>query len=120
MAKRATYGVNKDGWWVLRTILENLEEFNPDSATLRGRKMIEPFTNYSTGQLPDSERAKMRDSIVSYVVYSYRTPIAYRRVADWNRNGTANYEWIVPDVRYSVTTSKHQGRVRPAIAQIGK
>ena len=60
----------------------------------------------------------MVDSVVNYVIYSYNTPIAYRRVADWNRDGTANYEWIVPDVRYSVTTTKHQGKVRTALSQI--
>lgn len=119
MAKRATYGVNKDGWWKLRTILENLDEFNPDSATLRGRR-IENIDVFTVGEMPEPYRSEMNESVVTYVVYSYRTPIAYRRIADWNRNGTANYEWIVPDVRYSMTTSKHQGRVRPAIAEMGK
>ena len=56
---------------------------------------------YRVGHLPHrlaqilSERA---DSIVQ-VIYSYGTPIA------WLDAGA----WVVPDVRYSVTTGKHQG-----------
>ena len=37
----------------------------------------------------------------TYVVWSYRTPIA------WYTNG----KWVKPNVRYSTTTSKHQGKV---------
>ena len=39
-----------------------------------------------------------RDESITQVIYSYSTPIA------WLDAG----EWIVPDVRYSVTTGKHQ------------
>jgi hypothetical protein len=56
-----------------------------------------------TGYLPREFRT-MLDSHrerVTFTVYSYGTPIA------WHVAGSG---WIVPDVRYSVTTSKHQGR----------
>ena len=36
-----------------------------------------------------------------FAVYSYATPIA------WHANG----EWFAPAVKYSVTTSRHQGRM---------
>jgi hypothetical protein len=36
-----------------------------------------------------------------YYVYSYRTPIA------WYANG----QWTIPPVKYSVTTSRHQGKL---------
>lgn len=36
-----------------------------------------------------------------YVVFSYNTPIAW-----W----TETFGWINPQVKYSVTTSKHQGK----------
>lgn len=36
-----------------------------------------------------------------YAVYSYATPIA------WHSNG----QWTIPPVKYSVTTSRHQGRL---------
>lgn len=39
-----------------------------------------------------------------FVVYSYATPIA------WSIGGS----WIVPEVRYSVTTTRHQNLVRRA------
>lgn len=39
-----------------------------------------------------------------FVVYSYATPIA------WHVGGA----WIIPEVRYTVTTSRHQSLVRRA------
>lgn len=50
-----------------------------------------------TGSLP----AEFHDSArrADYVIYSYETPIA------WKVNGA----WVKPDVRYSLTTSNHQG-----------
>lgn len=48
---------------------------------------------------------------IDYVVYSYGTPIAYRT--------EDTGEWVVPDVKYSVTTSKHQGMVQYALRMIG-
>lgn len=41
-----------------------------------------------------------------YVVYSYGTPIA------WYKSS----EWVIPALRYSTTTSKHQNYVRRAVA----
>ena len=40
-----------------------------------------------------------------FIVYSYGTPIAWHHAGGWE----------MPNVRYSVTTSKHQGIVRRAI-----
>jgi len=54
-----------------------------------------------SGELPNKLAAIMReraDSIVQ-VIYSYNTPIA------WLDAGA----WVVPNVSYSVTSSKHQG-----------
>ena len=48
---------------------------------------------------------------IDYVVYSYGTPIAYR--------AELSGQWIVPDVKHSVTTSKHQGTIRYALTLIG-
>ena len=48
---------------------------------------------------------------IDYVVYSYGTPIAYR--------AEDSGEWVVPDTKYSVTTSKHQGTIRYALTLIG-
>ena len=45
-----------------------------------------------------------------YVIRSYATAIAWQ-----NNDGT----WIMPDDKYSVTTSKHQSTVRYALSMIG-
>ena len=59
----------------------------------------------SVGILPAHERNNLYADEPSYVVLSYATPIAW-----FGKRG-----WYVPDVRYSVTTSRHQGIARMAI-----
>lgn len=67
------------------------------------------FDSYPyTGQLPADWVERMRSDAresndVLFVLYSYSTPIAWR---------TSSGEVVVPDVRYSVTTSKHQSHAR--------
>lgn len=80
------------------------EDFTTSGA-LRG----EAFPIFiGTGRMPDSDAAKLRTARIDYVVYSYGTPIAYR----------ANGEWVTPDAKYSVTTSKHQGTIRYALGLV--
>jgi len=50
-----------------------------------------------------------RRDVIDYVIYSYATPIA------WHDKEAG---WVVPDVRYSVTTSRHQGTVRAALTYL--
>lgn len=66
----------------------------------------------SMGVMPDSEREKFYAdaNAVDYIVYSYSTPIAY--------HNSITDEWTVPEVKYSVTTSRHQSVVRHALAGI--
>ena len=56
----------------------------------------------NTGLLVGAEREAMRDAMkagdVSYVVYSYQTPIAY----------VVNGEFVTIDKKFSVTTTRHQ------------
>ena len=54
----------------------------------------------------DVLNAQTRAAAVDFVVYSYATPIGWHL-----KDG----RWIVPDVSYSVTTSRHQGRLRWAL-----
>ena len=77
------------------------EDFTTSGA-LRGEAF--PFF-IGTGRMPDNEAAQLRAARIDYVVYSYGTPIAYR----------ASGEWIAPDAKYSVTTSKHQSTIRYAL-----
>lgn len=46
---------------------------------------------------------------IEYVVYSYGTPIAYR---------TQDGNWTIPDAKYSVTTSMHQGVISYALGLV--
>jgi hypothetical protein len=67
----------------------------------------------SLGSLPDPERALFREAERKadalgrrlYVVFSYQTPIAW----------VMGDEVTIPSVRYSLTTSRHQSRVRFAL-----
>ena len=55
-------------------------------------------------------RTAQNDLGIDYIVLSYGTPIAYL---------IKRGEWVVPDARYSVTTSKHQHTIRCALSMIG-
>lgn len=56
-----------------------------------------------TGRLEGDTLAEFRAADVTYVVYSYGTPIAWV-----TRSGLVR----IPGTRYSVTTSNHQGLAR--------
>lgn len=64
---------------------------------------------HSYGQLPIEYHESFYGS--TYAVYSYWTPIAWL-----NEDGV----WISPDVKYSVTTSKHQNKINTAISAMVK
>lgn len=53
---------------------------------------------------------QLRDDIksgdVTYVVFSYDTPIG------WYHSGTHGKKWTIPDAKYSRTTSRHQASLR--------
>ncbi len=94
---------------------------------------LEPFTTHGAlygiagigghGRLP----VEYHDSYqrADYTVYSYNTPIAWHvpnRNEGWKLgNGEAapaEPGWVMPAEKYSVTTSKHQGRIFTAISQL--
>lgn len=45
-----------------------------------------------------------------YVIYSYATPIAWKM----------DDKWFIPDVKYSVTTTRHQNKIRVVIGEMSK
>jgi hypothetical protein len=55
----------------------------------------------------DAEREEMLNA--SYLVYSYQTPIA------WRRGGGS---WVLNHTHYSTTTSKHQRKAFDAIYEL--
>jgi len=84
--------------------IRNREEFQISTGSLRG------FAAWSAsfGKLPEADVARYREQRcdVDYTVMSYGTPIA------WHVSGSG---WTIPDVKYSRTTSAHQGIARRAM-----
>jgi hypothetical protein len=83
------------------TAIANRTEFT--AGAMQGR-----IGRYGTGILPyDWASTFYRDTAdgKAFIVYSYKTPIAWER-----SDGTR----VMPNVRYSVTTGKHQTQVRAA------
>lgn len=62
----------------------------------------------ATGMLPREHRESFAQA--DYAVYSYATPIA------WHIDGQG---WIVPDTKYSVTTTRQQSQLRMAFHYAG-
>lgn len=60
------------------------------------------------GRLPDEWKDRLIADSPSYAVTSFGTPIAWF---------TEHAGWVVPAVKYSVTTSNHQTQVRSAVRE---
>jgi hypothetical protein len=89
------------------------EPFETHNKTLYGVAGLHAGGSYygGTGRLPSEYVKELRSALdnqdVIYIVYSYATPIAWVL-----KDGTE----VKPPVKYSVTTSKHQGKLYgPAI-----
>ena len=96
--KRLTgYGKNATNFYDLARELRNYSEWSMGS--MRGTTQFDGY-----GQL--SVVAHESVSKATYIVYSYDTPIAWHS----RRQG-----WVMPDVKYSNTTTRHQGRIRTAL-----
>lgn len=63
-------------------------------------------------QLTPGWASVLRAEAVDYVVWDYATPIA------WHVAGQA--DWVIPDVRYSKTTTRHQNLMRVACEHAAK
>lgn len=90
------------------------EEWQNNGRTLWGHSEgHEQFALPNDCQLPHITADILQDAIhrqqVDYIVWSYVTPIAWHL-----REG----RWIMPDVRYSVTTSKHQSVARGIVRNV--
>lgn len=115
-----TLRVKKDGWWKFRDAIQDLEEWKT-YGSLRATSEFVPGHVYDEcncatlsgrrwGRLPSSYWQSV--SHASYIVWSYRTPIAWR---DYWTN-----EWLMPDEKYSITTSFHQSKIFTAISEMIK
>lgn len=79
------------------TLTERGERWSNSGDTLSGAPHT-PGTPLETGQLPSEHTAAV--AAADYVIRSYATPIT------WHVPGQG---WVTPAVRYSQTTSQHQG-----------
>lgn len=98
--------IKKDGWWIMAPYIKSREAFKTHGAM----KAVEipPGYGYPTlGKLPAEYKHSAERA--AYIVYSYQTPIAW-----WSESDG----WTVPLVKYSVTTSVHQGKVRTALINV--
>lgn len=66
----------------------------------------------SVGRLDEEWRDVLFTDSPDYIVYSYATPIAWHVPDDGDDGGE---RWVIPDVRYSSTTTRHQNIVRTAL-----
>jgi hypothetical protein len=92
-------------WRAMAKAMANGDDF-ATSGALRGEQITGALTNWDMGRLPAEFYS--RAMFAEYVVWSYSTPIACRQ----------DGEWIVPEVKYSPTTTRHQSRIRAAIASL--
>lgn len=73
--------------------------FRNHSGSLSGEP-VAPGERVHPGEMPRESYWLEQLEDADYVIRSYSTPIAWR----------VRGRWVQPEVRYSVTTSKHQGR----------
>lgn len=101
MSQRITgYGKNRTNFYALAELLEGHAEFYMGHMRATANPSLTML-----GQLPPEYLRQILRA--DYVVYSYQTPIAWH-----NRDG----QWVQPDVKYSPTTTKHQGKIAVALS----
>ena len=99
----------KDSFQAFANAIRARESFRNSTGSLSGAP-IENGRGLGFGKLPEVWRDQLEETreSVSYIVFSYTTPIA------WLSNGA----WVVPHARYSRTTSQHQGLIRAALSTL--
>lgn len=84
--------------WSAREALARREPFTTYGAFRAVRGFLLPYGNWLPPRWREKYRADREE--IMYTVLSYQTPIAWVR---------SSGEIIIPDVKYSLTTSGHQG-----------
>lgn len=120
---RKTFRVNADPIDVLVDILVGTpEDFNLDKDKLRGRNERYPMAGRLNGVEYDTFMANRAQNRITYVIYSYNTPIAWRTYSygAMAKGVRGNWEqhWVMPNGTGSMTTAKHISKVRNALSQI--
>ncbi len=84
-------------------------------------KRVPKNTGHYGGRLPHEWQNKLNadnEKNALYIVCSYGTPIAWRKVVD-DREIPEHDKWTIPDVKYSATTTNDQNVVRVEIENPG-
>lgn len=118
MTTTTTKLMTRDSWTKFADTLAGLTPFKTSGALRGDVQKGRPWMR-GWGQLPQkywdsAERAE-------YVVFSYDTPIAWRvRSTPGSQAAKDGFEgtWYVPNVHYSMTTSRHQSKIRTAVTSI--
>lgn len=101
----------RSDWWEFAEVLSDRRPFKTRGALVG---LTAPLTPRGGSLCTRSSTAyalfRADQNVIDYVVYSYRTPIAWHITL---RNGAT--EWIFPDVTYSSTTTRHQTKIRTAL-----
>lgn len=101
-----------EGW---KSALRDRTPFRSSSSVSAIRVGSGRWDDLDPGRLPsDWARTfvtRSRAGVITYVVRSYATPIAWF---------DTEAGWVVPDEGYSVTTSKQQSLVRRVLADLGE
>lgn len=103
---REVMAIRGKGKRAIQAFIDEGKEFNHE--TLKGVKITDP-RDIGQGDMPAEPYKVMLEDEPVAVVFSYRTPIAWRGA----------YGWVIPDVYYSRTTQNHQSVVRVAVGNVG-
>jgi hypothetical protein len=104
------------GWWGLRDILGSSDpRFSNSTGRFRCTEFIGDYLP-PTGWMSQADKDKMQSDLdtygIDFIVWSFYTPIAWRRL-----DGT----WFCPDAGYSQRTkSCHLSPLRPALHAINE
>lgn len=120
MPRRKTFRVNADSVDTLRELLVGTpEDFNHPNDKLRGQTDMFPMAGRLNGSDYDFFMGCRAQHRISYVIYSYTTPIAYRIYDRAFPSPDNPQRWVMPnDPPMTNTTQKHLAKVRAALSQI--
>lgn len=105
----ALYGKN-----TLKAIQDGVDKAIPFKCGNVSGKVHSMAFSIGWGILPEENKQLIRDVLGesrAFVIYSWQTPIAVHNLE--------TDEWVIPDVRYSNSTTAHQAKVRVAIDNPG-
>lgn len=82
------------------------------NGALSARTHTGPGDQLNFGKMSEGSRASIKAlSDIDYVVHSYATPIGVH---------SQSQGWVIPEDRYSSTTSKHQSQLRRGASMSGE